>query len=272
MSLLSGFENLILRVLPNAPLLGHYGRTRGWFFVVAWLHRLTGLILVGYALVHIYTLSLLGDPERFDGAMRFYSRGLMTLLAFLLAAPVIFHALNGGRLILYELFGWRDDATMSRWVFGLSSVYVLLVGLVMLGAVGALPTLLFHSIVLIFAISLGLVVALKVRSRHGALTWKLQRLSGTVMIVMIPAHLFFMHFEPAVAHESAQVIARMRNPLMKLVDLILVGAVLYHAAYGLVSIGQDYLRSKSCQRAWMTITIAVALLFGWIGVGLVVSL
>ena len=66
--------------------------------------------------------------------------------------------------------------------------------------------------------------------------------------------------------------ARLRNPFIKVVDLMLLGAVLYHAAYGVVSIAQDYLRSAHWQRAWMTITIAVTLWFGWIGVGLVVSL
>ena len=43
-----------------------------------------------------------------------------------------FHGFNGARLILYECFGNRNDDVMIRWVFALSFIYVVVLGMLML--------------------------------------------------------------------------------------------------------------------------------------------
>ncbi len=64
------------------------------------------------------------------------------------------------------------------------------------------------------------------------------------MLLMIPAHMLFMHLNPSLGHDAQTIIERMRHPFIKLVDLSLVLSVLYHGGYSLFSIGQDYLKSE----------------------------
>ena len=99
-------------------------RTRGWPFVLSWGHRLSGIILCIYIVFHVYTLLLLKHPDVYDTQMAIYRSFPFNLLAWLLAFPVIFHALNGGRLILYESFGNRNDDLMIRWVLALKSAFL----------------------------------------------------------------------------------------------------------------------------------------------------
>jgi succinate dehydrogenase hydrophobic anchor subunit len=86
---------------------------------------------------------------------------------------------------------------------------------------------------------------------------------------MIPAHLLFMHLHPAAGHEAGVVIARMQDLFIKLIDITLVTAVLYHAGYGLISIGNDFISSQIIQRFLLFIVIFVMVVFGWIGVKLI---
>ena len=113
---------MILRILSS------YATTRGWPYVLAWCHRIAGLLLIGYLWFHIYTLLSLSSPPRYDATMKFYGFFLFTILEWALAIPVIFHAFNGGRLILYESFETRDDESMIRWLLWLSILYVALMG------------------------------------------------------------------------------------------------------------------------------------------------
>jgi succinate dehydrogenase / fumarate reductase cytochrome b subunit len=113
----------ILSGLENVPVVSFYAKTRGWLFVIAWTHRISGLLMVLYIGIHIYTLSFLATPDAYDTKMKLFSFFPFSFLEWLLAAPVIFHALNGGRLILYEIFGIRNDESMIRWVLGLSAIY-----------------------------------------------------------------------------------------------------------------------------------------------------
>ena len=62
----------ILSGIENVPIVSFYAKTRGWPFVMAWAHRISGLLLVVYIGLHIYTLSLLTTPEAFDAQMKLY--------------------------------------------------------------------------------------------------------------------------------------------------------------------------------------------------------
>jgi succinate dehydrogenase hydrophobic anchor subunit len=75
---------------------------------------------------------------------------------------------------------------------------------------------------------------------------------------MIPAHLLFMHLQPAVGHDAGVVI----------VDLTLVVIGLYHAGYGLTAIIRDYLKSGLLQTGLTGLIFLVMVVFGWIGIRL----
>ncbi|HUU50581.1 MAG TPA: hypothetical protein VMW81_06460, partial [Nitrospinota bacterium] len=124
-------EASILGYLNRIPFISFYANTRGWKFVLSWSHRIAGLVLVLYLLFHIYTLSLLSSPSLFTAKMAFYDNFFFKFLEWLLTVPLIFHALNGARLILYESFGQRNNQRMIRWSFSLGLIYVVLLGFFM---------------------------------------------------------------------------------------------------------------------------------------------
>lgn len=80
---------------------GRYGADR---YVYA-LHRITGLGILFYFLMHIFvTGSRLGGPEKWEGWMGFFSQNLLFAIGeFLVFLAFLFHAVNGIRLILVEL-------------------------------------------------------------------------------------------------------------------------------------------------------------------------
>ncbi|MBW1710649.1 MAG: hypothetical protein JRG97_13440 [Deltaproteobacteria bacterium] len=256
--------------LDKIPGLSELARTKGWPYAVSWLHRITGIILLLYVWYHIYTLSFLRIPDEYDAKMKFFRFFIFVFLEWLLAVPVVFHAFNGGRLILYEIFGSRNDESMLKWVFGLSIVYVLLSGLFMImGNQNASPVF-FWLILLVISVSLGNIAAAKIRKSGVTLTWKIQRITGAFLLFMIPAHFLFMHLQPSIGHDSNFVISRMQNIFIKIVDLALVFGVLYHGGYGLLSIAKDYIQSRLLQSCCALLIIAVSTVFGWIGIKLII--
>ncbi len=70
----------------------------------AWIiHRVSGIALTLYIFLHLYVLSNLKDPEKFDAIMRTLNNPLIKIgeigLLFLVAA----HSLNGVRLTLLDV-------------------------------------------------------------------------------------------------------------------------------------------------------------------------
>jgi succinate dehydrogenase hydrophobic membrane anchor protein len=265
------FERLILSALDGLPVAAFYAKTRGWPFVIAWIHRLTAIFMVVYIWFHILTLSSLMTPPAYDAKMKYFGF-VFSFLEWLLAVPVIFHALNGGRLILYEIFATRKDESMIRWVFGLAVTYFLLLGLLMIMGNQTVSPIFFWLTIMIFSISPGYLVASKIWNTASSLAWKLQRISGAFLLIMIPAHLLFMHLQPTIGHEANVVIARMQSKFIKLVDLTLVIAVLYHAGYGLMSISKDYLKTRLLQNSLTILIFLMMAAFGWIGIRLTLTL
>ena len=107
----------ILERIPGVRYLFFVSRNRGWPYVIAWLHRISGVLLLAYAWLHIKTLSNLHNQEIFEQVMRSFS-SLPMIVEWSLAVPVIVHALNGGRIILYEVFGVRQDRQLITWISG----------------------------------------------------------------------------------------------------------------------------------------------------------
>jgi succinate dehydrogenase / fumarate reductase cytochrome b subunit len=259
---------LIHSGLENVPMVSFHAQTRGWPFVIAWLHRISGMLMVLYIWFHIYTLSFLATPDAYDAQMKLFGSFPFSLLEWLLAAPIIFHALNGGRLILYEIFGSRNDESMIRWVLGLSATYFFLLGLLMVMGDQTVSPIFFWLTMFIIGILPSYLVAAKIRNIAGSITWKLQRISGAYLIVMIPAHLLFMHLQPAVGHDAGVVIERMQHIFIKFIDLTLVVIGLYHAGYGLTAIIRDYLKSGLLQTGLTCLIVLIMAAFGWIGIRL----
>ena len=79
---------------------GRYGAER---YAYA-LHRLTGLGILFYFLMHIFVTSArMGGPERWDSTMAFFSTPFFKVGEFLVYLAFAFHAINGLRLVCIEL-------------------------------------------------------------------------------------------------------------------------------------------------------------------------
>lgn len=73
----------------------------------AWVgHRLTGLALVGYVFLHLSFLSTASvgdDGVSFNDLMATTSQPLFVAMDFLLVVVVIYHAMNGLRIVLFDM-------------------------------------------------------------------------------------------------------------------------------------------------------------------------
>lgn len=245
-------------------------RAYGSTYLFAWAHRVSGIGLILFLYAHIYTLSYLVEPVEFDSKMEWLVQVGLNYLEWLLVLPVIFHALNGGRLILYESFGNRRDNLLIAWVSGLTLLYALLLFLLMI-----LPNISLASFTLNIALLVSLTIAGAVivavsKSKMG-IYWKIQRISGAFLVIMIPLHLVFMHANPAAGHDSAVILSRLRSDmLIRMADILIVVSALYHGAYGLISICKDYLHSEKLIRYGSILIAICSILFGWLGIKTIV--
>jgi succinate dehydrogenase / fumarate reductase, cytochrome b subunit len=79
---------------------GHYGWERYAYAV----HRVTGLGILAYFLMHIFvTGTRVGGPEQWENAMAFFKNPLFKAGEFLVFLAFAFHGINGIRLIIVEL-------------------------------------------------------------------------------------------------------------------------------------------------------------------------
>lgn len=98
----------------------------------AWLlHRVTGLALVFYLVLHVWVLSsAIGGPATFDAMLGYLQTPFWVALDLGLLAAVTFHALNGLRLIFFDLgYGVRSQAALFWVVLILSALVVAFAGI-----------------------------------------------------------------------------------------------------------------------------------------------
>ena len=241
-------------------------RAYGGAFLFAWAHRISGVGLLLFLYAHIYTLSFLIEPVEFDSKMKWMGQAGLIHLGWLLALPVIFHALNGARLILYETFGNRRDESLIAGVAGLTILYT--IGLLFITALPQIELPSFSmNIALLIGLAMGGGLVTAIRKSKMSLYWKIQRISGAFLVIMIPVHLVFMHADPAAGHDSAVILSRIRADLLiRVADSLMVVSALYHGAYGLISVAKDYLKSETLIRRVSILVAILSILFGWLGI------
>ena len=177
---------------------------------------------------------------------------------WVLSIPVIFHAFNGARLIQYECFGRRDDDDLLRWVFGLLFVYVLLLAIVMVMGGQGVSAFLYWMLMSAGALVTGYGVGVRIWNTRHSVSWKLQRVSGAFLLVMVPAYILFIHLHP-VTNGGADILTRgMQSLSLKGIYLLLLFATLFHGGYGVWSVVSDYVSSQALRKV---LTVAVMSLF-----------
>jgi succinate dehydrogenase hydrophobic membrane anchor protein len=267
-----GVEAYLTGLMERSEKLTYYVRSRGWGFILTWGHRVAGVTLVLYLFFHILTLTGLDEPSGFASKMKFFDNFLFSFFEWTLAIPVIFHALNGSRLILYEIFRVRNEALMIRWVLLLGTLYVLSLGLFMLMANQQVSVGVFWLTVAIASAIAGAVVYRKLWPTHNPPLWKLQRISGAFLLPMVSGHMFFMHLNYQVGHDVETIVARMSGLGIKLVDFVFVLTVFFHAGFGLHTIIGDYVEDNRLRTGLSVLTTFVMAVFAYVGVKLILSI
>jgi succinate dehydrogenase / fumarate reductase, cytochrome b subunit len=99
----------------------------------AWiLHRITGIALIGYLFLHIYSLSPLTEGKAaFDAKMETFATPFFMALEWFLFAFVIFHSLNGIRIVIID---WAEGARYHKYLYRLSWI----AGIILFLAMGAI--------------------------------------------------------------------------------------------------------------------------------------
>jgi succinate dehydrogenase / fumarate reductase cytochrome b subunit len=97
--------------LPAGTL--YRGKVGMWSWV---LHRITGVAIFFFLLVHILDTSLVRvDPEAYNGVMATYKTVLIGFGELGLVAAILFHAFNGVRIILIDF--WRKGFKYQNLMF-----------------------------------------------------------------------------------------------------------------------------------------------------------
>lgn len=92
---------------------------RGKFGMWSWvLHRITGVAIFFFLLVHVLDTALVRvSPEAYNVVINTYKTPLIGVAELGLVAAILFHALNGVRIILIDF--WRKGAKYQNqmlWV------------------------------------------------------------------------------------------------------------------------------------------------------------
>ncbi|QJU54492.1 succinate dehydrogenase, cytochrome b556 subunit [Herbiconiux sp. KACC 21604] len=107
-------ENSAGTMTPRRPAGTLYrGREGMWSWV---LHRITGVAIFFFLLVHVLDTAMVRvAPEAYNAVISTYQNPIMGLGETALVAAIVFHAFNGIRIILIDL--WSKGAKYQRVMF-----------------------------------------------------------------------------------------------------------------------------------------------------------
>jgi succinate dehydrogenase / fumarate reductase cytochrome b subunit len=104
------------------------GQSGQWSWL---LHRITGLGVLLFLLVHIVDITLLGfGPAVYNDAVAIFSTPVIRIVSVALIASVVFHAFNGIRIILIDFWpaGYKFQQQMFVIVLVISVIATLAMG------------------------------------------------------------------------------------------------------------------------------------------------
>ncbi|HUP68790.1 MAG TPA: succinate dehydrogenase, cytochrome b556 subunit [Acidimicrobiales bacterium] len=97
------------------------GRSGQWAFVA---HRITGFLVFFFLLLHIVDVSLVSNPRLYDEVHELYGNVLLRLFEVGLLGALVFHSLNGLRIVMIDFFpgSIRNEKRVLSAVVGLTTL------------------------------------------------------------------------------------------------------------------------------------------------------
>jgi succinate dehydrogenase / fumarate reductase, cytochrome b subunit len=103
-----------------------------WF-----LHRLTGVIILLYGVAHLLVIAFSRSALSFDSLMAFFRRPVILVMELLLLAVIIFHTLNGFRIMLFDVgIGIRWQKALFWGLMGVGALMLAFSAIILLPLVG----------------------------------------------------------------------------------------------------------------------------------------
>lgn len=116
------------------------GREGMWSWVA---HRVTGVLIFFFLFVHVLDTALVRvSPEAYDEVVATYKTWPVALLEYGLVAAILFHALNGLRIIAVDFWS-RGPRLQKQMLWTVLGIWIVLM-------VGALYPVLGHAVRAIF--------------------------------------------------------------------------------------------------------------------------
>lgn len=89
------------------------GREGQWAFI---LHRLSGIAIALFLLLHVLDISLvMYGPKVFNAFLAFYHQWPFRIGLIMVMAGVVYHALNGLRIIIMDFTEWGVHVQREMW-------------------------------------------------------------------------------------------------------------------------------------------------------------
>jgi succinate dehydrogenase cytochrome b subunit len=102
---------------------------RGREGMVAWaFHRISGIAIWAFVVLHVVDIYLVGgNPQQYDDLLQFYASVPGRFLEVLLGGALLYHALNGLRIIAIDL--WPAMTVYHRQMWWLSWILFFALGI-----------------------------------------------------------------------------------------------------------------------------------------------
>ena len=98
----------------------------------------------------------------------------------------------------------------------------------------------------------------KISGNSGAFSWFYQRITGIFLFIILLLHFTIMHFAGSGDITYNTVMARLKDPFWKMIDLSFVVFALYHGLNGIWMGIQDYVRNEG----WRTVVYTLIVVGG----------
>lgn len=234
----------------------------------AWLlHRITGVGIFVFLLIHVIDTALISwGRDLYDAMMQLYHHPLFRIGEILLFGAVLFHALNGLRVIILD-FAPQTTVYNRQMLIGVVTAFVLLfvpVALIMfaqslttsetgVGKVGLgnwrvlFPTIAATiAVVSVYAPILNLPQLRSSIRPTGGLElygWLFIRVSGLLLIFLVLGHLTIMHLvDGGVYRVNYDFVAqRLSSLFWRTYDFVMLMLAMGHGTWGMRSVLLDYI-------------------------------
>jgi len=117
-------------------MLRRYVSYRGTEGMIAWaFHRISGIAIWAFVVLHVVDIYLVGgDPKAYNTLLQIYASPIGRVVETLLGAALLYHALNGLRIIIMDFWPATTVYHKALWyanwaifvIVGLPGAFIIL--------------------------------------------------------------------------------------------------------------------------------------------------